>query len=981
MLGLKFEGNTKLRVSRWGMLCGVFAMLVFVTGCPLPPPVTPCTEDADCVDDEVFCNGDEICLDTEVCGHSGDPCDADAGEVCNEVTDHCDECTVDADCDDGLYCDGVETCTDAECVAGTSPCAADEVCDETNEACVECLADADCDDAVFCNGAETCGADNTCVAGTDPCDPDTQVCREELGTCTEIECATNDDCGDGLFCNGEEACIEQLCVDGPDPCEADETCDEDNDACVDCLTDADCAAGEVCTDGECGGDLCADVTCDEGFVCDVATGDCVVDLCFGVTCDPGFECDADTGDCVSLGLCDDVTCDQGFECDPATGDCVVSGQEYVLTADVDNVPGTNGDDTIRGVTAATNPTLSAGDNINGGDGDDDLVVVMSNTTYAPVATVSNVEEVFIGAFGGAATFSGANMTGVETWWANGGINALTINPINELADLGVRNTDQDLTATYKNSLFASGIVEVFLDGAEKGVSIIVGSTTAGASGNGPDTIVLNSIGSAANRIDGIDDGGQDDFVTLNTVGSQNLRIDGPIGTTCKTVNAFGMDTGVSVDVSVSGLTAYTFTGSGGDDTVRAGAIPASATINGGAGDDTLEITGDLGAATVSAIETLNIKDDATPAAVLTNAQEITQVNIDGAFGAITDLSFTGLPPNPTIKVTSGNAVAIGTTSDFAVKSGTTDTLNLEFTGQGALTLGGAAPEPTLTGYSMLNCTFNSGAVVDSGAGAQTFEDIGATETLKTINFMGSENVTLSVLLTDSIVFTDLDATGMTGILTAPAATWQQAVTVKCGSNSDVITLGNFVNTCNGNGGADTITGGTGVDTINGGAGNDIITGGAGADTIAGGDGSDTYNYLIAEVTADADTVSDFATSGTDMIDWTDLTNANLRGTGVDYQEGAAASALGANTGLFLQTTAMADLLPATALAAANALTGTAISDIIYLVAGTATDTAVYLVTEGGVDTTFDTAELVATWTGVDTAARTALSATNFADFQ
>ena len=116
------------------------------------------------------------------------------------------ECTVNADCDDGVFCNGVETCVNGRCQAGTDPCAEGETCDEENDECLTpCDADADCDDQVFCNGAETC--------------------------------------------------VDGACQPGTDPCAADETCDEENDECVPpvtpCETDADCLEGEFCDAGAC----------------------------------------------------------------------------------------------------------------------------------------------------------------------------------------------------------------------------------------------------------------------------------------------------------------------------------------------------------------------------------------------------------------------------------------------------------------------------------------------------------------------------------------------------------------------------------------------------------------------------------------------------------------------------------------------------------------------------------------------------------
>jgi hypothetical protein len=49
-----------------------------------------------------------------------------------------------------------------------------------------CTIDADCDDGLFCNGVETCDAPNcTCEPGTDPCPTDT-TCNEDTDSCDPI---------------------------------------------------------------------------------------------------------------------------------------------------------------------------------------------------------------------------------------------------------------------------------------------------------------------------------------------------------------------------------------------------------------------------------------------------------------------------------------------------------------------------------------------------------------------------------------------------------------------------------------------------------------------------------------------------------------------------------------------------------------------------------------------------------------------------
>ena len=76
------------------------------------------------------------------------------------------ECTVNADCDDGLFCNGSETCNAGSCQAGSAPNCDDAVgCtdDSCNENTDSCDNTPDCDDGVSCT-------DDSCNVGTDSCD-------------------------------------------------------------------------------------------------------------------------------------------------------------------------------------------------------------------------------------------------------------------------------------------------------------------------------------------------------------------------------------------------------------------------------------------------------------------------------------------------------------------------------------------------------------------------------------------------------------------------------------------------------------------------------------------------------------------------------------------------------------------------------------------------------------------------------------------
>jgi hypothetical protein len=207
-----------------------------------------CTEDAQC-DDGVFCNGVETCVD-HVC-QAGTPPTCDDGVVCtvdtcDAFTDHCTHTPDNTRCNNGQFCDGVETCDPVQdCQPGTPPNCDDgiactvDTCDEWNDVCVHTPSNAACDDGLYCNGIETCVVAQGCLAGSAPC-VDLAHCDEVNDTCVSGECTTDGACDDGAFCNGTERCVDSLCVAGTPPCDdACEHCNEALDTCQWCLFDLD----------------------------------------------------------------------------------------------------------------------------------------------------------------------------------------------------------------------------------------------------------------------------------------------------------------------------------------------------------------------------------------------------------------------------------------------------------------------------------------------------------------------------------------------------------------------------------------------------------------------------------------------------------------------------------------------------------------------------------------------------------------------
>ncbi len=212
---------------------GIQAVTVTWTPRPCNPPDcndgNPCTDDS-CVsgvcqhtnngnscNDGIFCNGTDTCAGGSCSAHSGDPCAS--GQLCCESSDTCvDECCNHAACADA------NACTTDSCVSG--------VCQNTNN-------NNSCNDSIFCNGTDTCSG-GSCSAHTGtPCGP-AQVCCEAIDLC-------NDNC----------------CSDGD--CAVNEICDAGQDVCLrTCSTDEDCDDGYPCT----GTDTCVAGICQITFISD-----------------------------------------------------------------------------------------------------------------------------------------------------------------------------------------------------------------------------------------------------------------------------------------------------------------------------------------------------------------------------------------------------------------------------------------------------------------------------------------------------------------------------------------------------------------------------------------------------------------------------------------------------------------------------------------------------------------------------------------
>ncbi len=337
------------------------------SGCLVPEPVDcsglddqclagVCDEDADaCVaqaanesescDDGMFCTVNDACGSGVCAGVARDCGDGVSCTVdsCDEEGGSCSNLADDSACDNGLFCDGVETCdVSTDCQAGTAvdcssldtTCEAG-VCDEDLDACGTEAANegGSCDDGLFCTVNDTCQA-GVCVGEARDCSDGQECsidsCDEGAGMCTHT--ADDSVCDNGLFCDGAETCnVETGCEAGAavdcsgldDQCEAG-VCDEDADAC----------AADPANEGE---------ACDDGLFCTV-DDQCVEGQCTGGArdCDDGVSCTVDTCD-DEAGSCsnatDDSLCDDEFFCNGAETCDAVGGCQAGTAVDCSDLDG------------------------------------------------------------------------------------------------------------------------------------------------------------------------------------------------------------------------------------------------------------------------------------------------------------------------------------------------------------------------------------------------------------------------------------------------------------------------------------------------------------------------------------------------------------------------------------------------------------------------------------------------------------------
>lgn len=131
-----------------------------------------CNLPGESCEDGNYCNGGDFCL-FGVCEHTGDPCPP-LGLHCDDLVGRC-TCLVDAECDDENICTN-------------DSCAADGTCRNSNNT-------NSCDDGIFCNGIDTCSCGD-CVHQGNPCNS-SQACYEDTDQCSSPDASLSVMSGSG----------------------------------------------------------------------------------------------------------------------------------------------------------------------------------------------------------------------------------------------------------------------------------------------------------------------------------------------------------------------------------------------------------------------------------------------------------------------------------------------------------------------------------------------------------------------------------------------------------------------------------------------------------------------------------------------------------------------------------------------------------------------------------------------------------------
>jgi cysteine-rich repeat protein len=191
--------------------------------CTGEPSVCAPVPDGTSCDDGIFCNGSDTCSLGQCAVHVGDPCPGTQCNTCQETMHTCfDASSTSCEADNNLctidQCNGSGSCVQVStvtCPDDGNVCNGPETCDPATGGCVSgplASVGTTCDDGIFCDGTDTCdGAGSCSMHSGDPCAGNPSginICDERHNSCGASAC------GDGRVTGDEDCDVGGTCIGG-----------------------------------------------------------------------------------------------------------------------------------------------------------------------------------------------------------------------------------------------------------------------------------------------------------------------------------------------------------------------------------------------------------------------------------------------------------------------------------------------------------------------------------------------------------------------------------------------------------------------------------------------------------------------------------------------------------------------------------------------------------------------------------------------
>jgi hypothetical protein len=489
----------------------------------------------------------------------------------------------------------------------------------------------------------------------------------------------------------------------------------------------------------------------------------------------------------------DTVADTAAEDTTTVADTVADTTPVVVTPPASqSFAGTTGLDTFTGGAgadsfSASNTTLNAGDSVTGGEGADTLAIFSSAVATIGGFVADGIETISVSATDTVAanvvTVNLGSVTGETGLQVSGSSSSVTFTNTDTIVPLTLSyNSTGNVVTTYNATTVVGTADAMTLNTIDttSGTVSIAGIETLTINNSGTSSIALLTTTSAT---------------TVNVTGSGTLTLtDVDDATTTIDMNAF---TGTSTVNGIGAIDA-TITGGTGKDTVIVAManIDANDTVAVGDGADTLRVddsmTSSAAMAGFSGFETVELRavgtganDDTIDASIF--ADSVINIRVadtnNGTNAELTTVSNAG--NTQTVNITdSTNATDI---------SDANDGVSVTVTQKAGIATSADVLNTTLSGETVLALTANEYETVNLATAGTVASSVAALSATSAQNVVitGSKNLTLTAVDIEEQSATKtsiIDASALTGKLTATITNDEGDMTITGGSANDSITL-------------------------------------------------------------------------------------------------------------------------------------------------------------------------------------------------